>query len=98
MAAATLVGNQPQTVTLSSTVGQRRRVVMPSGGGFRFIRVYSASDLYIEHIDAADESTIGDYLETIPGGIETVRYIGRGEIALSPSSAGQEVELTAVQQ
>jgi len=97
MAAATLVGNQAQTVTLSSTVGQRRRVVMPSGG-FRFLRVYSDSELYIEHIDAADESDIGDYIETIPGGIETVRYIGRGEIALSPSSAGQEVELTAVQQ
>lgn len=72
----------------------RTRYTMPAGGNATWVRIYSASDCYLELVDAADGGARGSNYETVKGGTAYSRQIRRGEFCLSGSTT-QDVEVTA---
>lgn len=80
----------PTVTTLATT---RTRYTVP--GNTVFVRIYSASDLFLELVDAADGSAAGTIGETIPAGAVVVRRIARGEFALSAVSGTPSAQVTA---
>lgn len=89
--AVTLVVNAIDIESISTT---RTKYTMPSGGNATWVRIYSASDCYLELVDAGDGTTRGSNYETVKGGTAYSRQIRRGEFCLS-GSATQDVEVTA---
>jgi hypothetical protein len=90
--AVQLVINTPDVASL--TAATRTRYVMPAGGAATWVRIYSASDCYLELADVGDATSQGTDFETVKGGQATTRQIRRGEFALSGSTS-QDVEVTA---
>lgn len=89
MAAIALTANTPDRTTISTT---RQRYTMPSGA--TWVRIYSASDCYLELVDGSDGSALGTDYETLVGGQAHSRQIRRGEFCVS-GSASQSLEVTA---
>jgi len=95
MAAVTLTRNTPTSDALPAA-GTRRRVVLP-GMPHPALRIWSASEVYVELTDAADGSSSGTADHVIPPGTTVEIPIGRGECAVSASTGSQSVVLTAVE-
>lgn len=97
VAAVTLDLLTPTTNTLPVSTSERRRVVMPSPAPQSRLRVFSASECYVELVDAADESASGTPAYTIPPGADTViECLGGNALAITGSTASQSVRLTAL--
>lgn len=96
MAAVTLVGMTPAINTLPSTALKARRIVMPEG--YQYLRIYSTSDCYLERIDTTDGADRAASYETVPAGVSTIKYIGRGECGISGADVSQVIEITAIQE
>lgn len=98
MAALTLQLNVAAVETLPATAGLRRRVVMPAGHPHSLLRVFSASgNVYVERVDAADESAAGTPDETVLEGSTRFLAMGRGELAVSGDNNSQSIEIEAVE-
>lgn len=89
--AVTLTVNTPDIASIGTT---RTKYTMPSGGHATWVRIYSASDCYLEFVDAADGGALGSDYETVKGGTAYTRQIRRGEFCLT-GSATQDVQVTA---
>lgn len=90
--AQALSANTP--VTVAVTANTRTRCTMPSQGHCTWLRLYSASDFYLELVDAADGGATGSSKETYKGGQAHSRQMRRGEFCLS-GTASQDIETTA---
>ena len=91
MAAVALTLNTP---TRTAVTTARQRYTMPTGATAPvWVRIYSASDCYLELGDHADGGVLGSAYETIPAGVVTARMIRRGEFCIA-GSASQTVEVT----
>lgn len=94
MAAVQLSMSTTSRDTSEAVANTRRRYVVPTTGAPVWYRIFCASDLYLERVDAADASSRGSAYETLTGGIERIVAIRRGEFALSCSASSAAVEVT----
>ena len=93
MAAVTLTLGVPKRETLSSTSNQSRRVVLP--GTPCWLRIFSASDCYLELKDVTDNAALGTDYETILANTTAVRRLAQSVVGVAGAAASQVVELTA---
>ena len=96
MAACQLTINAPKRETLPSTIGNRRKFIAPTSGTPVWYRIRSTAELYLERIDADDDTAKGTDYETIAAATERIVAIRRGEFCLSSGSASAVVEVTAM--
>ena len=85
--------------TLSSTAGNRRRIVMPTAYSHAYLHIFAPSGGYVrlERGDFADDTAAdADDYEEIAAGTSRVCYIGRGECAISSDASSAEVKLAVV--
>lgn len=80
--------------TITAITTARQRYTLPTIGAHHDVRIYSASDVYLELLDVSDGSARGATYQTLVGGQQHTRRISRREFAIS-GAGSQSVEVTA---